>query len=61
MPDIQTANATVHLIDAVMVPPSATAGLIPGRPAGRQSGGRVNGDPATGASRSAAQSRLNGG
>ena len=23
VPDIQTANATVHLIDAVMLPPSA--------------------------------------
>jgi len=26
VPDITTANATVHLIDAVMVPPSATGG-----------------------------------
>ena len=26
VPDIQTANATVHLIDAVMVPPSAADG-----------------------------------
>ena len=26
VPDIQTANATVHLIDNVMVPPSVAAG-----------------------------------
>ena len=47
VPDIETANATVHLIDAVMLPPSGD-GLTRGS-SGQQADGRVNGDPAIGA------------